>query len=213
MKKIVTLLVALGFSLSMYAQEAKTLFVQMPDSLSPWLTAINRADCIDFLESKMRAQVENRFGRKSEMTALSSDYIHVRLAPEVDWQMKLLATGDSTRVICVVTTVYAPVCDSRVEFFTTDWKPVPASRFLTLPRLTDFLLPATNPEDSIVLDRAVASLDMLLLKADLSQADETLTFTLTTPEYVEKETAEKLKPFIRRTLPYVWQANRYSPIR
>lgn len=29
-------------------QEAKKIFVNMPDSLSPLLTAVNRADCIDF---------------------------------------------------------------------------------------------------------------------------------------------------------------------
>ena len=57
------------FSLaSLQAQEAKTLFVNIPDSLTPLLTKVNREDCIDFLESKMKAQVENRFGKKSEMT-------------------------------------------------------------------------------------------------------------------------------------------------
>ncbi len=59
------------FSLaSLQAQEAKTLFVNIPDSLTPLLTKVNREDCIDFLESKMKAQVENRFGKKSEMTEL-----------------------------------------------------------------------------------------------------------------------------------------------
>ena len=60
------------FSLtSLQAQEAKTLFINMPDSLNLILTKVNREDCIDFLESKMKAEVEHRFGKKSEMTALS----------------------------------------------------------------------------------------------------------------------------------------------
>ena len=38
------------FSLaSLQAQEAKTLFVNIPDSLTPLLTKVNREDCIDFL--------------------------------------------------------------------------------------------------------------------------------------------------------------------
>lgn len=49
------------------------------------------------------------------------------------------------------------------------------------------------------------------MKGDLSKSDATLTFTFTTPDYMEKETADKLKPFIRRPLSYVWQGNRYSP--
>ena len=67
--KINKLFIAILFSVvglfsltSLQAQEAKTLFVNMPDSLSPLLTKVNREDCIDFLESKMKAQVENRFG-------------------------------------------------------------------------------------------------------------------------------------------------------
>ena len=72
--------VGLFASNALWAQEAKTLFVNMPDSLSPLLTKVNREDCIDFLESKMKAQVENRFGKKSEMTDLSKDYIRMQMS-------------------------------------------------------------------------------------------------------------------------------------
>ena len=71
------------FSLaSLQAQEAKTLFVNIPDSLTPLLTKVNREDCIDFLESKMKAQVENRFGKKSEMTELGTDYVRMQMSPK-----------------------------------------------------------------------------------------------------------------------------------
>ena len=39
---------------SLQAQEAKTLFINVPDSLCPLLTKVNREDCIDFLSSKMK---------------------------------------------------------------------------------------------------------------------------------------------------------------
>ena len=68
----------------------------MPDSLSPLLTAVNRADFIDFLESEMKAEVTNRFGGKSEMTELTPDYIRVQVTPQSTWQMKLLSVNDST---------------------------------------------------------------------------------------------------------------------
>ena len=82
------------------AQEAKTCFKNMPDSICPLLSAVNRADFIDFLESKMKAEVTNSFGGKSEMTELSPDYIHVKMTPQSSWQMKLLSINDSTKVIC-----------------------------------------------------------------------------------------------------------------
>lgn len=185
------------------AQEAKTFFKNMPDSLSPLLTAVNRADCIDFLESKMKAEVTNRFGGKSEMTELASDYIRVQMTPQSLWQMKLLATSDSTRLICTVATVCAPACDSDVHFYTTDWKELPASDFLTLPVMKDFLSLPDTVTDYEVRD-AGEKADMLLMRADLSAKDKTLTFTFTTPDYMDKEAAEKLKPYLRRPMVYTW---------
>ena len=104
MKKLtMCLCLACIWMCSLQAQEAKTCFINMPDSLSPLLTSVNRADCIDFLESKMKAEVTNRFEGKSEMTALSSDYISMQVTSQSSWQMKLLATSeiDLCRIHCL----------------------------------------------------------------------------------------------------------------
>ena len=91
-KKLVVFLFAVCMGIgSLSAQLAKTCFTNMPDSLSPLLTAVNRADFIDFLESKMKAEITNRFGGKSEMTELTPDYIRVQVTPQSTWQMKLLS--------------------------------------------------------------------------------------------------------------------------
>ncbi len=123
---------------SSHAQEAKTLFINVPDSLCPLLTKVNREDCIDFLSSKMKAQVENRFGQKSEMTDLSKDYIRMQMTPETSWQMKVLALNDTTNVICTVATACAPACDSSIRFYTTDWKPLTDHSFITLPVILEY---------------------------------------------------------------------------
>ena len=117
-KKLIVFLFVAGMGIgSLSAQLAKTCFTNMPDSLSPLLTAVNRADFIDFLESKMKAEVTNRFGGKSEMTELTPDYIRVQVTPQSTWQMKLLSVNDSTRLICTVSTVCAPACDSYIKFY------------------------------------------------------------------------------------------------
>ena len=192
MKKLTMFLcLACVWMCSLQAQEAKTFFKNMPDSLSPLLTAVNRADFIDFLESKMKAEVTNRFGGKSEMTELASDYIRIQMTPQSSWQMKLLATSDSTKVICTVSTACAPACDSDVHFYTTGWEELPASSFLTPPVMKDFLLLPDTVMDYEVRDNA-------------------LTFTFTTTDYMDKEAAEKLKPYLRRPVVYVWKEGGYK---
>ena len=210
MKKLTMFLcLACAWTCSLQAQEAKTFFKNMPDSLSPLLTAVNRADCIDFLESKMKAEVTNRFGGKSEMTELAPDYIRIQMTPQSSWQMKLLATSDSTKVICTVSTACAPACDSDVHFYTTGWEELPASSFLTPPVMKDFLSLPDTVMDYEVRD-AGEQADMLLMKADLSAKDNTLTFTFTTTDYMDKEAAEKLKPYLRRPVVYIWKGNSYE---
>jgi hypothetical protein len=203
------LLVATLFpATSLWAQEAKTLFVNIPDSICPLLTKVNREDCIDFMDSKMKAQVNNRFGKTSEMTELGNDYIRIQLSPQTSWQMKLLTLGDSTKVICTIATACGPACDSDIRFYTTDWSPLPPSHFISLPVMNDFL----NQPDSTTLynfNEARRSADMLLVKADFTKANDDLTFTLTTPDYMQTETAKKLKPFLRRPLIYRWINGRF----
>ena len=201
--------VGLFASTALWAQEAKTLFVNMPDSLSPLLTKVNREDCIDFLESKMKAQVENRFGKKSEMTDLSKDYIRMQMSSQSTWQMKVLALNDSTNVICTVSTACAPACDSSIRFYTDDWKPLTASLYITLPVMGDFL---NTPDSAGVyeFDEARRSADILLMKADFNKENTELTVTLATPDYMSTETAEKLKPFLRRPIVYHWKNGAFT---
>lgn len=195
---------------ALQAQEAKTCFKNMPDSICPLLSAVNRADFIDFLESKMKAEVTNSFGGKSEMTELSPDYIRVQMTPQSTWQMKLLPVNDSTKVICTVSTVCAPACDSHINFYTTDWKELPAASYLpALPAMDDFIIQAPDTVDVYEYQAARRQADMLLVKTDLSSKDTALTFTFTTPDYMEKEAAEKLKPFIRRPIAYTWNQGRF----
>lgn len=211
MKKLVVFLfvICMGAA-SLPAQSAKACFTSMPDSLSPLLTAVNRADFIDFLESKMKAEVTNRLGGKSEMTELTPDYIRVQVTPQSSWQMKLLAVNDTTRLICTVATVCAPACDSHIGFYTTGWKKLPSVSYLpALPATDDFILPACDTTDVYRYQDVRLQADMLLMKADLSAGDATLTFTFTTPDYMEKEAAEKLKPFLRRPVSYIWKEGKF----
>ena len=169
MKKLIITLLLLPLALAMSAQEARTLFVNMPDSLSPLLSAVNRADCIDFLDSKMRAQVTNTLGGKSEMTTLTPDYIRIQLTPKSIWQMKVLPLTDSTRVICTVATAYAPAPDSHIRFYNTDWHLLPTAGHLdALPAMNDFLLPPSDTANVYRQRDARRQADLLLLDASTS---------------------------------------------
>lgn len=192
------------------AQEIKELFVQIPDSLSLLLTKVNREDFADFLESNMKARVKNRFDRTSEMKKMTSDYLFLQETSQSTVEMKLLPLNDSVRVICYVKTVCGPVCDSRVRFFSADWKELPASEYLLPPQEDDFYI-LTDTTERDKLEKLRAKADMYLLKASLSEQDRSITFTYTTPEYLNEEESRELSPFLRKD-PVVleWKNGRYE---
>ena len=123
--------------------------------------------------------------------------------------MKVLALNDTTNIICTVSTACAPACDSSIRFYTTDWHPLADSQFITLPAMADFLN-APDSTDVYAYDEAYRSADMLLMKADFNKENTELTLTLTTPDYMSKETAEKLKPFLHRPIVYRWENGAFT---
>ena len=90
MRKIVLTIVVMFSYILGYAQDMRSLFIAIPDSIMPLLTKVNREDFGDFLDSGMKAEVKNRFGNKSEMRKMTSDYVDLQLTSSSNVEMKLL---------------------------------------------------------------------------------------------------------------------------
>lgn len=209
MRRRLLIIVSIFCALSATAQNMKSVFVSMPDSIAPLLTQTNKEDCIDFLDSNMKAVVKNRFGNEAEMKALTENYALMQTSPVGTLEMKLLPVNDSTNVVCMVKTVCASACDSEVHFYTSDWsKKLDAKNFLQTPEADAFFLPNDTLTDEDILIRKKA--DMHLMKVSLSKDDTSLTYIYSTPDYLNKEDREKLLPHLRKE-PIVlrWQDGKF----
>lgn len=210
MKKILFVVGVLLCCLSIQAQDMKSLFIALPDSLSPMLTKVNREDFGDFLASNMKAEVKNRFGNTSEMLKLTDNYLKLKISKVSMAEMKLLPLNDSVKVICVVHTFEGPASDSSISFYDTSWKRLPADKFLTLPVEDAFYKTPASEVQADSLKNLRARADMFLLKADLSETDNTLSFTYATPDYLDKKTAEEIKPYlVQEPLKYIWKEGHF----
>ena len=116
----------------------KELFKEMPDSIIPYLSKNNRLDFIDFMESKMKAEVTNEMGGKSLMTELTDDSISICLNEACRLDMLLLNVThdvDSCRqVIAIVRTVGLEndIQESEEpQYFSVRWKPITDTPQLT----------------------------------------------------------------------------------
>ena len=197
MKRSLLVVVGCFFAISLMAQDMKSVFIAMPDSITPLLTKVNKEDCVDFLDSNMKAEVTNRFGNTAEMKVLTDDYVLMQTSSVGTLELKLLPLNDSTKVVCMVKTICTPVCDSNVRFYASDWtKEMDKEEFMQIPAVDSFYLLNDTVMEELVLIKKKA--DMNAMKCSLSKDDASLTFIYTTPEYLNKEDQEKLLPHLRQ---------------
>lgn len=147
MKKLFTLaFLALSIS-SGYAQNTlRQAFIEMPDSLFPYLTKNNRLDMLDFMDANMKAEVTNKLDNKSEMTALAADSIVLRLSPASAATFYLVPVEqevDSAHFVIAVMRTYSlseKYFERKTDFYSLRWYPLtkkPALSENWLLRLAD----------------------------------------------------------------------------
>lgn len=124
----------------------RDVFLQMPDSLLPYLTENNRLDFLDFMDSNMKAEVRNELGGKSEMLSLSDESLTIQVSPAMRMSMRLFPVSEAVdscqQVVCVITTYGTDAPESRVEGYSLVWNPVDVSKHLSIPNepyIADFM--------------------------------------------------------------------------
>jgi hypothetical protein len=139
-----------GLTFWCQAQKIETFFTKMPSSLLSGVSAETRMDLIDFYNNGKIAVMPATFGGKLELKVLADDYLLLRTSRNAEIQLKLLRQADKSFVLVFVRTTAAPLKDSRVRFFDSNWKQLQG---IVPPSLSpiDFLKDA-NKSDSSVLE-------------------------------------------------------------
>lgn len=109
----------------------------MPFSLLPSLSENNRLDMIDFIDSKLKAEVDNLLGGKSEMTALSDDSISIKVSDALQMSILLLKPAQPTDSVCQIICVGQTYgtdsisLSTKFDYYTNKWAKVDAAPFLS----------------------------------------------------------------------------------
>lgn len=179
MKRIIYIIVALLAFHCVEAQNMRHLFLEMPDSIVPLLTRNNRADCIDFLEAGMKAEVSNLLDGRSSLLKLTPGYLKMKTTSHSEVQMKLLPVAGGDTIICMINTVRAEAADSRIRFYDKEWKELkPATRFFTAPAIKEFFTIDSTSEKKQQMS------DIYLVELILAPDAATLQAIYTMPAYM-----------------------------
>ena len=94
MKQILILLLCAATSVQAQTLKAGDAFRQMPDSILPYLTANNRLDMLDFMDSHMKARVQNKFEGYSEMLSLADDSLTIQMSAVMRLTLRMVTSAD-----------------------------------------------------------------------------------------------------------------------
>ena len=128
MKRTILSLIFSAILVSASAQDMQTLFCQMPDQYIPQLQDAWRKDLTDLFKEGKEARLKNNMNGYSTLEALNDDYLRLQSTERTRIEMRRFPLINGTYVICMVTTYFGPAPDSRVAFYSTDWKPLPSAR-------------------------------------------------------------------------------------
>jgi len=208
--KIIFTIFLLGIAVRLaQGQTASELFVQLPESALLPVTVSDRLDLIDLYKAGEKATVKNRFEDSCSMLRLTDDYFQIRIGNNT-MELFLLPMINDSKIAGLIQTVCAPVCDSNLEFYTTSWKKLNGSIFITLADKYDFLKDGIRPEEDKVRNTLVP-LDISLMRLHYDPEKQELQQYYTTPEYLSETDRAKVKPYLKETPKrFKWNLTRFE---
>ena len=189
------------------AQKMEDYFIRIPNDFIVQLEEAWRKDLVDLYKSGKPAILENTMQGKSVLKKLTDHYLLLQSTESSTVELKLLSLVNNTQIICMIETVYAPVADSRVSFYTTDWQLLPSGDIFTPVAEEWFRI--ENPDLSS--REYFKQLNIFLVKYSLSDENENLTAEYMTPLFLDDDTRQRLKPLIKPDPKiYTWKSGRFE---
>ena len=206
MKRLLTVMILALAVTAVRAEDLRTLFTGMPDSIMPALTRSDRMDFLDYMDSGMKARVRNKLGGESVMTQFEENMLTVVTSGAGRMDMVLFRMKNGSNLICIVNTVTAKYDDSRLSFFTEDWRPVPTEQFIELPSIDDYLTKEALKNDSIddFMKRSMLRLQSIV------PVDGALEFRYTSLDDLGQD-ADKYRNWFKPTpIRYTWNGKKFK---
>ena len=207
MKRLAVYLIFTCFVWAAEAQKIEDCFVRMPNELIEHLEEAWRKDLVDIYKAGKPAVLENILLGQSALRELTDHYLMLQSTERSVVELKLLPLVNNTYIICMIETVYAPVADSRVSFYTTEWQPLPAEDIFTPVTEEWFWKEDADPASLEDLSR----LGIFLMKYHLSAENANLVAEYMTPHYLDEESQQVVKPLLKSEPKiYEWKSGRFE---
>ena len=184
MRKLLFGLCLAAMPITMMAQQVCKMWVNMPTSVAGALEKSGRQELLDLKQMKKAATIAGPLGERCSIDTLTADFLSVRMNDVYTLQMKMLPTSSGDSLLCLVQTYAGPQPESRIAFYSPDWKA------LSMPQMhldVDLQRPDTMSEDDF--NKLQALFDPKLVSFSLSPSSAELVVALSPAAISEEEKA------------------------
>ena len=171
MKKIFLILLVTFSLLPLNAQNMRQIWLEMPDSIVPYLNRSLRTELADYVTMGMKSEVMNALRDTTRIEKLTDDYILVQLSNATKLEIKSLDAS----TIAMVQTWCGPLAESKLSLFSNNWE----AKQLNIDVSPMFVKPDTMSQQrySELLDMANVTMNEM----QLSVKDNSLTIKYSVP--------------------------------
>ena len=119
MKKILIIICFLTCWLGVSAQSLREVWIEMPDSILPYLSKSQRTELADYVEMKVEPAVLSTFGDSVRIERMTNNYLLLKANEATRLEIKLL----DNNTLALVQTWMAPAAESKLSLFNLQWQP------------------------------------------------------------------------------------------
>ncbi len=119
MKKTLIIICFLTCWLCVSAQSLREVWIEMPDSILPYLSKSQRTELADYVEMKAEPAVLSTFGDSVRIERMTNNYLLLKANEATRLEIKLL----DNNTLALVQTWMAPVAESKLSLFNLQWQP------------------------------------------------------------------------------------------
>lgn len=185
---------------------AERAFIEMPMKNLDILTQSMRMDMVDYYHVDSIYQVRNAMEGLSHLDTVSPDYLKVEITPVSSMEFKVTPSGNRDIVMCIYTIGdEVQAHDSELTFFDSAMRELPVSKYIKMPRLSDFF----NCPDKAAREKVAELVPFPTIEFEATPGADTLKAHLTVGQFMTREDYDAIKTWQLPELTYRWNGRKY----
>ncbi len=204
MKRYIILFFLISISLLSSGQTMNDLFKSMP---SEYLPAFSEANKTMLLVDSSLSVIPYALGEIVRLD-YTDTFLSLKTSEVGTMQIKILPLVNKTKIIALIKTVCSTVCNSNIQFFTSEWEEVEKSSLL--PEIPYYTFFDSTKLETPEFKWAISKIDMYPLQFQFKDGGSDLQVKLDINNHLSAQDSITIKPYlIKETIDLSWNKSTF----